>query len=74
MASKPTRSEQVVEAYKKHKLAISALKKVLQLIMEFEQGRRLDTHIARIGLIIALLLIAALSFYFFGKSEVVIPQ
>ena len=68
----PTRSEQVVQAYKKHKFAVSALKKIHQLIIEFDQGERLDSHIARVGLLISLLPIAAISFYFFNRPGTVI--
>ena len=68
----PTRSEQVVQAYKRHKLAVSALKKIHQLIIGFEQGERFDFHIARVGLVISLLLIATISIYFFNRPETVI--
>ncbi len=74
MDSQSDRSEQVVEAYKRHKLASSVLKRIHQIIEGFEQDRRLDTHVARIGLVVSILLIAALSFYFFGRAEVVISQ
>ena len=44
------------------------------MIAGFERGARLDTQIGRIGLVILLLLMAALSFYIFGSSEVVTLQ
>ena len=74
MNAQPGRSELVVDAYKKHKLAISAIKRIRQMIAGFERRARLDTQIGRIGLVILLLLMAALSFYIFGSSEVVTLQ
>jgi len=48
------RSEQVIEDYKKHKLAGSALRRIHDLIRGFEDGRELDLRLAQFGLAIIL--------------------
>ena len=58
MADENSRSEQVVEAYKRHKLARSALRRIQELIREFDAARAADRRLAWIG--IALLLAAVL--------------
>ncbi len=60
MDSQSTRSEQVVEDFKKRKLASSAFRRIHELIEGFEQGRREDRRLAWVGIAaIALILIAA---------------
>ena len=54
MSPDTSRSEQVIEGYKKHKLASSALCRIHDLIREFEEGRRLDLRLAQFGLVIIL--------------------
>jgi len=58
MSANTSRSEQVIEVYKKHKLASCALRRIHELIREFEAGRALDLRLAQFGLIIILALIA----------------
>jgi len=54
MSQDTSRSKQVIEAYKKHKLASSALCRIHDLIRGFEEGRRLDRRLAQFGLVIML--------------------
>lgn len=68
MAADYERSEAVVEDYKKHKLATSALRRIGELIHGFEQDRAADVHMARIGAIIIILLLAGAYFVFGGDS------
>ena len=66
MSQDTSRSEAVVEHYKRDKLAVSALRKIQGLIRGFEQERADDVRIARIGMILLLILIGIALFYFFG--------
>lgn len=68
MTPDTSRSEQVVEAFKKRKLARSALCRIQDLIHGFEQDRVADRRLARIGLVIIFGLIA-LAAYLFLRSE-----
>jgi len=63
MIAGDSRSEQVIAAYKRHKLAVSALRHIRQLLQEFEQQRCLDRRLAWCGvaIIVALLAFAALN-------------
>jgi hypothetical protein len=70
MDSNTTRSEQVIDDFKKQKLTNSALHKIRRLIKSFDDDRQSDVHWARIGLIILIFLLAGLSFYFFGTTEI----
>ena len=54
MSPDTSRSEQVIEDYKKHKLASSALCRIHELIRGFEEGRMLDLRLAQFGLVIIL--------------------
>ena len=54
MSSDTSRSEQVIEGYKKHKLAHNALRRIRDLIHEFEAGRVLDLRLAQFGSVIIL--------------------
>ena len=64
------RSEQVVEDYKKQKLAVSALRRVRELIHGFEQDRLADWRLARIGIVIIIALLAIAAYLFFGADGV----
>jgi hypothetical protein len=64
MESNATRSDQVIEDFKKRKLANSALHKIHRLIESFDEDRKSDIHWARVGLItIATLLLVGLSIF-----------
>ena len=54
MSPDTSRSEQVIEDYKKHKLASSALCRIDDLIRGFEEGRALDLRLAQFGMLITL--------------------
>jgi hypothetical protein len=56
--SQPSRSEEVVENFKKHKLALSALRRIQDLLRGFEREREFDRRLARVGLVIILVLVA----------------
>ncbi len=63
MISGDSRSEQVIAAYRRHKLAISAARHIQRILQEFERERALDRRFAWYGaaIIAALLLCALLS-------------
>ncbi len=67
MSQETSRSEQVVEDYKKHKLATSALARIHELIQSFEQDRALDRRLAVVGLL-GILVLVAISAYFLSSS------
>ena len=68
MAGDTTRSEQVIEDFKKRKLAASALRKIHAIINGFEKQREADARIARVG-IVCLLILLGLALYFFLGGE-----
>ena len=70
MNSRSTRSEEVVESYKKEKLANSAFHKIHQLIRSFDDDRKSDIRWARLGLITLILILTGLSIFFFGTTEI----
>ena len=57
MSADTSRSAQVIEDYKKHKLAGCALHRINDLIRGFEEEREIDLHLARFGSILMLALI-----------------
>ncbi len=63
MSQTTSRSEQVIDGYKKHKLAASALAGIHALIQGFEQERVVDRRLAVIGLL-SILLLVGISTYF----------
>ena len=65
MESDTTRSDQVIEDYKKRKLAASALRRIHELIHGFEKGRTEDRRLAWVGVlaIAGILLLAAIVFF-----------
>jgi hypothetical protein len=69
MSADTSRSEQVVENYKKHKLASSALRRIHDLIRGFEEGRALDLRLAQFGLIIILTLIGTSIYFLLGADK-----
>ena len=70
MDSNTTRSEEVIEDFKKQKVSNSAWHKIHLLIKSFDDDRKSDVHWAKVGLITLILLLAGLSFYFFGTTEI----
>jgi hypothetical protein len=63
MSADTSRSAQVIEDYKKHKLASCALHRINDLTRGFEEGRALDLRLTLFGSILVLVLIGA-SVYF----------
>jgi len=72
MTADSERSEVVVEGYKKHKLAHSALHRIHQLINGFEHERAADLRLARIGITIIILLLGVAAYFFFGSDSLTI--
>ena len=70
MSPRTSRSEQVIERYKREKLAASALRKIHDLIQGFEQDRADDARFARIGMAILVVLLGIAMFYFFANETV----
>ena len=69
MSSTPNRSEEVVNSFKQHKLALSAMRRIHELIESFEQERAADRRLAKAGVPVILLLIGiALYFMLSGDS------
>lgn len=68
MSPTPTRSEEVVEAYKQRTLALSAMRRIHELIRGFEQERATDKRLAGAGLL-AILLLIGVSLYFFLSGD-----
>ena len=68
MSPTPTRSEKVVESFKQRKLALSAMRRIHELIQSFEQERATDKRLAGAGLLVILLLIGV-SLYFFMSGD-----
>jgi hypothetical protein len=60
MKSDFTRSEQVIEAFKRQKLASSVFKQIHRVIEGFEEDEKLDRQIAEVGLV-SLSIVVALS-------------
>ena len=73
MAADESRSEQVVTAYKKHKLAVSALHHIRRMLQGFEQERAADWRLALYGVgMIPLLFAVAVAWMWFGGDRIVI--
>ena len=69
MVAEPTRSEEVISDFKQRKLARSALRRIQELILGFEEDCAFDRQLARIGVIVVVLLVAvSLYFLFSGNS------
>jgi len=70
MSTDTSRSEQVVEDYKKHKLARSALRRIQNLIREFEAGRAFDLRLALFGLIIVFALTGVSAYFLLSADSI----
>ncbi len=64
------RSRAVVDAYKRHKLARSALRRVHDLLGEFDESRAADARLARVGIVIILALIGAALYFFLTGDRI----
>ena len=68
MSQDETRSRQVIEAYKRHKLALGALCRMRRIVRGFESDRQADRRFARIGIgLILLLLLVGLALFLGGE-------
>ena len=72
MSQTPTRSEEVVESFKQRKLAQSAMRRIHELIREFEQDRIADRRWARVGIALILLVLGISMFFFLGGDSVIL--
>ena len=63
MSQQTSRSERVIEGYKKQKLAANALASIHELIQGFERERIVDRRLAVTGLL-GILVLAGISTYF----------
>jgi len=70
MSSEPTRSEEVMSDFKQHKLARSALRRIQDLILGFEEERVRDRQLARVGLFIVVVLVSVALFYLFSGDNI----
>ena len=70
---KKNRSDAVVEAYRRHKLARSALRRVRDLIAEFDESRAADARLARAGIVALLLLLGLALVFFFSAERITLP-
>ena len=68
MSLQPNRSETVITDYKKRKLKRSALRRIQDLLLSFEQERAFDRRLARIGMVVVVLLIAT-SLYWLASAD-----
>ncbi len=65
-----SRSEQVVEAYKRHKLARSALWRIRERIREFDAARATDRRLAWIGIALLVIVGGLVCLYFVSAERV----
>ena len=72
MSAQPTRSEKVIDDYKKHKLARSALRHIQNLLHGFEKERRFDVKLARVGLVLLLILVLGSLYWFSGLDSTIL--
>jgi len=73
MSQESSRSEQVIEGYKKHKLAASALCRIQELIQSFERDRVADRRLAVIGLLGILVLVGISSYFLLSSNSLILP-
>lgn len=73
MTAESSRSEQVINAYKRHKLSVSALHRVRRMLHGFEQERATDRRLALFGIaVLILLMLAVAAWLFLGGGRVII--
>jgi hypothetical protein len=72
MTADDSRSEQVIEAYKRHKLSVSALHHIRRTLHEFDRQRATDCRLAIFGVIVIVTLLAVAAWWFFGGDRLLI--
>ena len=65
-----SRSEAVVDAYKKDKLARSALRRIRALIAEFDRSREQDARLALVGMVLMLALVGVALYFLLTGDRV----
>ena len=69
MSTDSSRSEQVVDDYKKRKVAASALRRIQELILGFEADRAADRRLARFGVVIILAIIGVAAYFMLSADR-----
>jgi hypothetical protein len=70
MSSDTTRSEEVISDFKKRRLTQSALRRIQDLLHEFEQGHAFDRRLALVGVgVVIILLLVSVAFYFLFSGD-----
>jgi hypothetical protein len=69
MPTGSSRSDEVITDFKQHKLAISALRRIQELINGFEKDHAFDLRLARIGVIVLLALLGVAAYVFLGGNS-----
>ena len=72
MSTDTSRSAQVIEDYKRHKLASCALRRINDLIRGFEAERTIDRRLAQLGLILMLALIVASAYFLMNTDRLIL--
>jgi len=72
MSTPPTRSEQVVADFKQRRLAQTALRRIRDVLREFEKDRAFDHRAARFGLIAVVLLLVVSSYLLFSGNSLIV--
>ena len=73
MSQQTSRSEQVVEDFKRHKLAISALRRVRQIILGYDEDHATNLQLARVGLAVVLMLIVGSTYFLMNTHSIILP-
>lgn len=73
MSQQASRSEQIIEGYKEHKLAVSALRRIHDLIQGFEEERASNLRLAAVGLPVMLVLIGVAVYSLLSTSSLTLP-
>ena len=72
MTAENSRSDQVIEAYKRHKLSVSAFHHIRRMLREFDRERAADRKLAIFGVVVILSLLAVAACLWLGGESVVI--
>ena len=70
MSQESSRSEKVVEDFKKRNLAISAFRKIQEIILGFDEDRAADVRMARIGVVIIVVVVVVAAYYYLSMESI----
>ncbi len=72
MSSDTTRSEEVISDFKKRRLTQSALRRIQDLLHEFEEGHAFDRRLALVGVgvLIVVPLVSVAYYYLFSGGSI----